>query len=110
VLGERKVKLMLSGQHFEWTSLQAEVQMAILGIDFQRAFKLSVDPAAGKMVQDNTGLTLSTISLSSGPTASVIVSSTVPGSGGQAAPSLSAVHGPEVQAASSASAVSGLVG
>ena len=35
------------------------VQMAILGIDFLIAFKQSVDPAAGKLVQDGTGLTLS---------------------------------------------------
>jgi hypothetical protein len=54
--------------------------MAILGIDFLRAFELSVDPAAGKLIQDGTGLTLSTISLSSGPTALAIVSSANPGS------------------------------
>jgi hypothetical protein len=32
--GEREVQLKLSGQCFKWTFLQAEVQMAILGIDF----------------------------------------------------------------------------
>jgi hypothetical protein len=32
--------------------------MAILGIKFLRAFKLCVDPVAGKMVQDGTGLTV----------------------------------------------------
>jgi hypothetical protein len=55
----------------------------ILGIDFLRAFKLSVDLVAGKLVQDGTGLTLSTISLSSEPTALVIESSAVPGPVGQ---------------------------
>jgi hypothetical protein len=63
----------VSDQCFKWTFLQAEVRMAILGIDFLRAFKLSVDPAAGSLVP-GTGLTLCTISLSSGPTASAIVS------------------------------------
>jgi hypothetical protein len=33
--------------------------MATLGIDFLRVYKLSVDPAAGKLVQDGTGLTFS---------------------------------------------------
>jgi hypothetical protein len=32
--------------------------MTILGINFLRAFKLCVDPAAGKLVQDGTGLTV----------------------------------------------------
>jgi hypothetical protein len=73
--GEKKVQIKLSGHLFEWTFLQAEVQMAILGMDFLRAFKLSVDPAAGKLVQAGSGLVLFTISLSSGPTASAIVSS-----------------------------------
>ncbi len=54
-LGEREAQLQLSGQRFKWTFLQAEVQMAILGIDFLRAFKLSEDPAAGKLVQGGTG-------------------------------------------------------
>jgi hypothetical protein len=46
--------------------------MAILGIDFLQAQKLSVDPAAGKLVQAGTGLSLSTISSSNGATASAI--------------------------------------
>ncbi len=73
--------------------LQAEVQMAILGIDFLRAFKLSVDPAAGRLIQSGTGLILSTISLSSGPTASAIVSSSDPGSLSQVATSAREVFG-----------------
>jgi hypothetical protein len=91
--GEREVQLKLSGQCFKWIFLQAEVQMAILGIDFLRAFKLSVDPAAGRLVQSGTGLILSTISLSSGPTASAIVSSSDPGSLGQVATSAKEVFG-----------------
>ncbi len=93
MLGEREVQLKLSGQRFKWTFLQAKVQMAILGIDFLRAFKLSVDPAADKLVQCSTGLTLSTISLFSGPTASAIVSSADPGSLGQVATSAKVVFG-----------------
>jgi hypothetical protein len=85
--------------------------MAILGIDFLRAFKLSVDPAAGRLVQGGTGLTLYNISLSSGPTASAIVSSADPGSLGQVATSAkyntSAVPGPDGQAVSSSAAVPG---
>ncbi len=88
------MELRLSGQLFKWTFLQAELQIAILGIDFLRAYKLSVDPAAGKLVQDGTGLTLSIISFSSGPTAFAIVSSAVPRPLGQAASSSSAVPGP----------------
>ncbi len=73
----------------KWTSaLQVDFfaswTMAILGIDFLRA----VDPAAGKLVQDGTGLTLSTpfpvgrqLRLSCPPA--------VPGSLGQAAVSCS---------------------
>ncbi len=53
--GEGEVKLKVSRQCFKWTFLQAEVYMAILGIDFLRAFKLSVDPAAGRLVQGGTG-------------------------------------------------------
>jgi hypothetical protein len=87
------VQLKLSGQCFKWTFLQAEVQMAILGIDFLRAFELSVDPAAGRLVQSGTGLILSTISLSSGPTASAIVSSSAPGPLGQVAKSAKEVFG-----------------
>ncbi len=34
------MELKLSGQSFKWTFLRAEVQMAILGIDFLRAYKL----------------------------------------------------------------------
>jgi hypothetical protein len=36
------MELKLSGQVFKWPFLQAEVQMAILGVDFLRAYKLSV--------------------------------------------------------------------
>jgi hypothetical protein len=81
--------------------------MAILGIDFLRAFKLSVDPAVGRLVQSGTGLILSTISLSSGPTVSAIVSSSDPGSLGQVATSAknnTSVPGPDGQAISSPSA------
>jgi hypothetical protein len=84
--------------------------MATSGIDFLRAYKLSVDPAAGKLVQDGTGLTLSTISLFSGPTASAIVPSAVPGPLGQAASSPSTVPGPLGQADSSPSTVPGPLG
>jgi hypothetical protein len=87
------VQLKLSGQCLKWTFLQVEVQMAILGIDFLRAFKLSVDSAAGQLVQGGTGLTLSTISLFSGPTASAIVSSADPDSLGQVATSAKKVFG-----------------
>ena len=38
--------------------MQSEVQMSILGINFLRGFKLCVDPAASKLVQDGTGLTV----------------------------------------------------
>jgi hypothetical protein len=83
--GEREVQLKLSGQCFKWTFLQAELGIDIL--NFLRAFMLSVDPAVGKLVQDGTGLTLSTTSLSGRPTASAIVSSADPGSLGQVATS-----------------------
>ncbi len=45
--------------HLRYVATPAELQMATLGIDFLRAYKLSVDPAAGKLVQDGTGLTFS---------------------------------------------------
>jgi hypothetical protein len=79
--------------------------MAILGIDFLRAYKLFVDPTAGKLVPDGTGLTLSTISSFSGATTLAIVSSGVPGPLGQAATSPLAVPGPLNKAATSPSTV-----
>jgi hypothetical protein len=98
------VELKLSGQRFKWTFLQAGVQMAILEIDFLTAYKLSVDPTAGKLVYDGTGLTLSTISSSSGATASAIVSVvTVPAPLDQAATSLSIVPASDKQAVPSSS-------
>ncbi len=68
------MQLKLSVQLFKWTSLQEEVQMAILGIDFLRANCLSVYPVGGKLVQVGTGLVLSTITLTRGSTASAIQS------------------------------------
>ena len=99
--GECEVDLKLSGQSFKWTFLQAEVQMAILGIDFLKAHRLSVDPAGGRLVQTGTGLVLTAITSPSRATASAIrtpaavpvpyvqaaLSSTaVPSTSGQAAP------------------------
>jgi hypothetical protein len=71
---ECQVQLKLSVQVFKWTFLQAEVQMAILGIDFLMANCLSVYPVGGKLVQVGTGLVLSTITLTRGSTASAIQS------------------------------------
>jgi hypothetical protein len=58
-----------------------------------------VDPAAGKLVQASTGLTLSTISASSGATASAIVSPAVPVPCEQAVPFPSAIFVLDGQAA-----------
>jgi hypothetical protein len=52
--------------------MQAEIHMAILGIDFLRTNSLSVDPAGGKLVQTGIGLALSTITSISGATALTI--------------------------------------
>ena len=95
--GESQVDLQLSGQLFTWIFLLADVQIPILGIDFLRANKLSVDPAGGRLLQEGTGLVLSTITSSSGATASAIrsepeaVLAAVPVPGGRAATSSPAV-------------------
>ncbi len=68
------MQLKLSVQLFKWTFLQAEVQMAILGIEFLRANCLSVYLVGGKLVQAGTGLVLSTITSTGGSTASAIQS------------------------------------
>ncbi len=68
------MQLKLSVQLFKGTFLHAEVQMAILGIEFLRANCLSVYPVGGKLVQAGTGLVLSTITSTRGSTASAIQS------------------------------------
>ncbi len=85
--GEREVQLKLSGLCFKWTFLQAGVQMAILGIDFLRALSCLWIQLLASWSRMYTGLTLSTIFLSRGPTASAIASSADPGSLGQEATS-----------------------
>ena len=78
--GESAVKLKLAGQHFTWSFLLADVSTAILGIDFLRAHKLTVDPANCRLIQSG-GRIFPTTAVTSGPTASVITGTSPPTSG-----------------------------
>ena len=78
--GESAVKLKLAGQHFTWSFLLADVSTAILGIDFLRAHKLTVDPANCRLIQSG-GRIFPTTAVTSGPTASVITGASPPTSG-----------------------------
>jgi hypothetical protein len=48
--GESAVQLDFHGRRFEWTFLLADVSFAIIGVDFLRSHKLSVNPAANRLV------------------------------------------------------------
>ncbi len=78
--GDSAVKLKLASQHFTWSFLLADVSTAILGIDFLRAHKLTVDPANCRLIQSG-GHIFPTKAVTSGPTASVITGASPPTSG-----------------------------
>jgi hypothetical protein len=48
--GEKAMKLLFHGRHFQWTFLLADVQFPIVGVDFLLHFRLMVDLAANRLV------------------------------------------------------------
>ena len=59
--GEKQLSLVFSGRMFKWSFLLAGVDFPIIGIDFLRAFRLTVDPAAGRLRLKKGGRDLTTV-------------------------------------------------
>jgi hypothetical protein len=62
--GERELTLSFHGRRFKWTFLLAEVQFAIVGVDFLRHFQLLVDPAASRLIDTKSQEQYATVSSS----------------------------------------------
>jgi hypothetical protein len=52
--GERELTLTFNNKQYKWIFLLADVNFAIIGIDFLKHFKLVVDAAAGQLIDTRT--------------------------------------------------------
>ena len=52
--GERELTLTLNNKQYKWIFLLADVNFAIIGIDFLKHFKLVVDAAPGQLMDTRT--------------------------------------------------------
>jgi len=65
--GEKQLQVQFSGRRFTWKFLLADVQFAIIGVDFLRHFQLLVDPAGGCLIDKQSRDTIPAISAVSSP-------------------------------------------
>ncbi len=76
--GEKYLVLSFNGRQFHWTFLLAAVSFPILGVDFLRHYRLLVDPAANRLVDQTNIESIATVPCLSAPAAGAVSSAPSP--------------------------------